>query len=81
MLEERQIDLGRDVVDNVVMSGREEVGDNEVDKQGRGRQQSRLSSRGLGVGTTMGRLKSERLFWFRVFFSSYITVQNVIVLH
>ena len=47
---ERQIDLGRDVVDGVAVSGREEVGDDE---------QGQKSSRGLAVwrvGTTMGRL-------------------------
>ena len=46
----RRQNLGRDVVNNVAVSGREEVGD---DKQGR------QSSRGLavwGVGTTMGRV-------------------------
>ena len=40
---ERQIDLGRDVVDGVAVSGREEVGDDGVDKQGL------QSSRGLAV--------------------------------
>ena len=69
--------MGRDVVDGVAVSGREEVGDDGVDKQGRGRRQS---NRGLGVGTTKGRLESERLFQFRVFFS-YIAVQNNVVLH
>ena len=46
---ERHIDLGRDVVDDVAVSGREEVEDDE---------QGRQSSRGLAVwrvGTTMGR--------------------------
>ena len=40
------------------MLGREEVGDDGVDKPGRGRRQSNW---GLGVGTTMGRLESDQV--------------------
>ena len=48
--EERKIDLGRDVVDGVAVSGREEVGDDE---------QGRQSSRGLAVWRVRsGRLES-----------------------
>ena len=63
-LGERQIDLGRDVVDGVAVSGREEVGDDEQGQQ---------SSRGLAVwrvGTRSGRrtMESDRICGLGFFF-------------
>ena len=77
-LGERQIDLGRDVVDGVAVSGREEVGDDE---------QGRQSSRGLAVwrvGTRSGRrtMESDRICGLGFFFPYIgIAVQNDVVLH
>ena len=70
-LGERRIDLGRDVVDGVAVSGREEVEDDE---------QGRQSSRGLAVwrvGTRSGRrtMESDRICGLGFFFFHILVLQ------